>query len=96
MSKAGAVADTLTVGLFFPSVFASVTLRTSVSLLTLRTFCEITRCTATAWSRMRTYQPNREKSRYDDEGDRSLSSLSSGRERMLPLAARMTHQGLHS
>ena len=39
------------------------------------------------------YPPNKEKGRYDDESDRSLSSLSSVRELMLPQAACTTHQG---
>ena len=33
------------------------------------------------------YPPNKEKGRYDDEGDRSLSSLSSAREPMLPYSS---------
>ena len=41
------------------------------------------------------YPPNKEKGRYDDESDRSLSSLSSVRELMLPQAARVTCQGPH-
>ena len=41
------------------------------------------------------YLPNKGKGRYDDESDRSLSSLSSVRERMLPYAVCMTRQGPH-
>ena len=47
---------TLMVGLSFSfCVWKCHKLRTSVSLLILRTFCEMTRCSATAWSRVRTH-----------------------------------------
>ena len=43
------------VGVFFLWVSKCHKLRTSVSKKTLRTFCEMTRCSATAWSRMCTH-----------------------------------------